>query len=49
MFRLLDGPAGGMGGEPIKAVLLKKYYGIGSREGTASPIRRPEWGQALIC
>ncbi|MBL6945413.1 MAG: flippase-like domain-containing protein [Rhodospirillales bacterium] len=31
-------PAGGMGGEPVKAVLLKKYYGIGYREGTASLI-----------
>ncbi len=29
-------PAGGMGGEPVKAVLLKKYYGIGYRQGTAS-------------
>jgi len=31
-------PAGGFGGEPVKAVLLKKYYGIGYREGTASLI-----------
>ncbi len=31
-------PAAGMGGEPVKAVLLKKYYGIGYREGTASLI-----------
>jgi glycosyltransferase 2 family protein len=31
-------PAGGMGGEPVKAVLLKKYYAIGYREGTASLI-----------
>ena len=31
-------PAGGMGGEPVKAVLLKKYYGIGYRQGTASLI-----------
>ncbi|MBL6945421.1 MAG: flippase-like domain-containing protein [Rhodospirillales bacterium] len=31
-------PAGGMGGEPVKAVLLKKYYGVGYREGTASLI-----------
>ncbi len=31
-------PAGGMGGEPIKAVLLKRYYGIGYREGAASLI-----------
>ena len=31
-------PAGGMGGEPIKAVLVKRYYGIGYREGTASLI-----------
>jgi glycosyltransferase 2 family protein len=29
-------PAAGMGGEPVKAVLLKKYYGIGYRQGTAS-------------
>lgn len=29
-------PAGGMGGEPIKAVLLKQRYGIGYREGAAS-------------
>ena len=31
-------PAGGMGGEPVKVELLKKYYGIGYREGTASLI-----------
>ncbi len=31
-------PAAGMGGEPVKAVLLKKYYGIGYREATASLI-----------
>jgi glycosyltransferase 2 family protein len=31
-------PGGGMGGEPVKAVLLKKHYGIGFREGTASLI-----------
>lgn len=31
-------PAAGMGGEPVKAVLLKKYYGIGYRAGTASLI-----------
>lgn len=31
-------PAGGMGGEPVKAVLLKKYYGVGYREGAASLI-----------
>ena len=31
-------PAGGMGGEPVKAMLLKKHYGIGYREGTASLI-----------
>jgi len=31
-------PAAGMGGEPVKAILLKKYYGIGYREGTASLI-----------
>ncbi len=29
-------PAAGMGGEPVKAVLLKKHYGIGYREGMAS-------------
>ena len=29
-------PAGGMGGEPVKAVLLKRHYGIGYRQGTAS-------------
>ncbi len=29
-------PAGGMGGEPVKAVLLKQQYGIDYREGTAS-------------
>ena len=29
-------PMASMGGEPVKAVLLKKYYGIGYREGTAS-------------
>ncbi len=29
-------PAAGMGGEPVKAALLKKYYGIDYRQGTAS-------------
>jgi len=29
-------PAGSMGGEPVKAVLLKRSYGIGYREGAAS-------------
>ncbi len=29
-------PMASMGGEPVKAVLLKKYYDIGYREGTAS-------------
>lgn len=29
-------PAGGMGGEPVKAALLKAHYGIGYREGAAS-------------
>ncbi len=29
-------PLANMGGEPVKAVLLKKYYGIGYREGTTS-------------
>ena len=31
-------PAAGMGGEPVKAVLLNKHYGLGYREGTASII-----------
>ncbi len=31
-------PAAGMGGEPVKAMLLNKHYGIGYREGTASII-----------
>ncbi len=31
-------PGGGMGGEPLKAVLLKKHYGVGFREGAASLI-----------
>jgi len=31
-------PAGGMGGEPVKAVLLKKHHGIGYREAAASLI-----------
>ena len=31
-------PGGGMGGEPVKAVLLKKHYGIDYKEGTASLI-----------
>jgi glycosyltransferase 2 family protein len=31
-------PGGGMGGEPVKAVLLKKHYGVGFGEGTASLI-----------
>jgi uncharacterized protein (TIRG00374 family) len=29
-------PAAGMGGEPVKAVLLNKQYGVGYHEGTAS-------------
>lgn len=29
-------PAAGMGGEPIKAILLKRHYGVGYPEGTAS-------------
>ena len=31
-------PAAGMGGEPVKAVLLKRYYAVGYREGAASLI-----------
>jgi uncharacterized protein (TIRG00374 family) len=31
-------PAGGMGGEPVKAVLLKKHYGIDYRAAIASVI-----------
>ncbi len=31
-------PAGGMGGEPVKASLLKSHYGINYREGVASLI-----------
>ncbi len=31
-------PAGGMGGEPVKAALLKKHHGISYREGAASLI-----------
>ena len=31
-------PAAGMGGEPVKAVLLKKHYDVGIRESTASLI-----------
>lgn len=31
-------PFGGMGGEPLKVVFLKRYYGISGREGTASVI-----------
>lgn len=31
-------PAAGMGGEPVKAELLKKHYGLGYREGIASII-----------
>jgi uncharacterized protein (TIRG00374 family) len=31
-------PAGGMGGEPVKASMLKSHYGINLREGTASLI-----------
>ncbi|MBM3952025.1 MAG: flippase-like domain-containing protein [Rhodospirillales bacterium] len=31
-------PAAGMGGEPVKAMLLNKHYGLGYREGTASII-----------
>ena len=31
-------PAAGMGGEPVKSVLLKKHYDIGYREGVASLI-----------
>ena len=29
-------PAASMGGEPVKAVLLNKYYGVGYGDGTAS-------------
>ena len=29
-------PLGSFGGEPVKAALLKKHYGIGLREGTAA-------------
>ncbi|CAA6603697.1 conserved membrane hypothetical protein [Rhodospirillaceae bacterium LM-1] len=29
-------PAGGMGGEPVKAFILKRRYGIGLKAGTAS-------------
>ncbi|MBC8337575.1 MAG: flippase-like domain-containing protein [Rhodospirillales bacterium] len=31
-------PAGGMGGEPVKALMMKSHYGIDYREGTASLI-----------
>jgi putative membrane protein len=31
-------PAGGMGGEPVKAALLKKHHSVSYREGTASLI-----------
>lgn len=31
-------PLGGLGGEPVKAALLKQHYGVGLREGTASVI-----------
>ena len=31
-------PLAGFGGEPVKAVLLKRHYGVGLREGTASVI-----------
>lgn len=31
-------PAGGVGGEPVKALMLKRFYGFGYREGTASLI-----------
>lgn len=31
-------PVGGLGGEPVKAVMLKRYYGLGYREGAASLI-----------
>ncbi len=29
-------PAGGMGGEPVKALLLNRHYGVGYSEGAAS-------------
>jgi uncharacterized protein (TIRG00374 family) len=29
-------PAGGMGGEPVKALILKRRYGVGLKAGTAS-------------
>ena len=32
-------PAGGMGGEPVKAAMLKTHYGINLRDGAASLIR----------
>ncbi len=31
-------PMGGIGGEPVKAVLLQRHYGVGLHEGTASVI-----------
>ena len=31
-------PLAGFGGEPVKAALLKRHYGVGLREGTASVI-----------
>jgi len=31
-------PAGGMGGDPIKAALLKRHYGINYRDGIASVV-----------
>ncbi|MBM3566801.1 MAG: flippase-like domain-containing protein [Alphaproteobacteria bacterium] len=31
-------PAAGMGGEPVKAILLNRHYGLGYREATASII-----------
>jgi glycosyltransferase 2 family protein len=42
-------PAGGMGGEPVKAVLLKRHYGIRYREATASLVLAKTINMVSLC
>jgi putative membrane protein len=42
-------PAASMGGEPVKAVLLKKHYGVGYREAAASLILAKTINMVSLC
>ncbi len=42
-------PAGGFGGEPVKAMLLKRQYGVSYREGTASLILAKTINMISLC